>query len=211
MEKPSITFLGHSCFLLQYQGSTLLIDPQNKSMGQQPGDIVYCTHRHFDHTGGVNAFLEENAEAILIGNPQVAEKFAHWEDRVTTVNHWDVMVHKPWAFEFLQTPHGLFKGTMNLGVIVRTLNFAFGHMGDAVRFNGFAQTKHDILAVPIAGGFTASPKRAVEELKHFEVPLPTVVPMHWLLRSPKGFCKRLTTEVPEARCIIPQKGQLLSF
>ncbi len=209
MTQPSVTFLGHACFLLEHQGSILLIDPRNKSMSQQAGDVVYCTHRHFDHTGGVNSFLEENPEAILIGNPQVTKKFVQWEDRVTTVNHGDEMVHKPWAFEFIQVPHGFFKGMMNLGIIVRTTDFAFGHLGDAVRFTEFAQTKFDILAVPIAGGFTASPKRVLEELKKFEVPLPTIVPMHPLWRSLNGFCKRMKTEFPGATCVIPKKGELL--
>ena len=136
MSKPSITFLGHSGFLLEYQGSTLLIDPQNNAAGQRTGNIVYCSHNHWDHTGGVNSFLEENADAILLGNSQVATKFAQWEDRVTTVNPGDMIVRKPWAFEFIQLPHGFFKGKLNLGVIVRTTDFAIGHLGDAIRFDG---------------------------------------------------------------------------
>ncbi len=155
MSKPSITFLGHSGFLLQYQGSILLIDPQNASMGKRTGNIVYCTHRHFDHIGGVNSFLEENPDSTLLGNAQVTKKFVQWKDRVIIVHPGDTMVHEPWNFEFIQFPHGFLKGTMNLGIIVRTNDFAFGHLGDAVRFDGFAQTKLDILAVPITGGFTA--------------------------------------------------------
>jgi L-ascorbate metabolism protein UlaG (beta-lactamase superfamily) len=209
MSQPSITFLGQSGFLLEYQDSILLIDPQNKEAGARPGNIVYGTHQHFDHVGGVNHFLEKNPDAILIGNPQVATKFDHWGDRVTTVNAGETMVHDPWAFEFIQEPHGFFKNKINLGIIVRTKNFTFGHVGDAVRFDGFSQLKLDVLAVPIVGGFTASPKRVIDELHKFQETLPLIVPMHWIYRSPKGFCKRLKTHLPQTRCIVPQKNTQL--
>ena len=211
MSQPSITFLGQSGFILEYQGHKLLIDPQTKAAGTRPGNIVYSTHQHFDHVGGVNSFLEHNPEAILIGNPQVATKFGHWGARVTTVNAGDKLTHGPWDFEFIQEPHGFFKNQINLGIIVRTEGFAFGHVGDAVRFDGFAQTRLDVLAVPIVGGFTASPKRAVNELSKFNEPLPTIVPMHWMFRSPKGFCKRLKARLPQAHCIIPDKNAVLQL
>jgi L-ascorbate metabolism protein UlaG (beta-lactamase superfamily) len=211
MPQPSITFLGQSGFLLEYQGSILLIDPQNKAAGARPGNIVYGTHQHFDHIGGVNHFLEQNPDALLIGNPQVAAKFAHWGDRVTTVNAGDTLVHKPWTFQFIQEPHGFFKNKINLGIIVRTKNFAFGHVGDAVRFQGFATAHLDVIAVPIVGGFTASPKRAVNELAKFDEPLPIIVPMHWMYRSPKRFCKRLKKQLPQARCIKPEKNAVLQL
>jgi L-ascorbate metabolism protein UlaG (beta-lactamase superfamily) len=209
MSKPSITFLGHSGFLLHYHDSTLLIDPQNKTAGNRKGDIIYCTHKHFDHVGGVNAFLEHNPHAILIGNTQVAQKFAKWNERVTTVNPGETLVQQPWTFEFIQEPHGFLKGTLNLGIIIRINDFAFGHLGDAVRFSGFAQAKPDVLTVPIFGGFTASPKRAIDELKKFNDPLPIIIPMHWLFRSPSRFCNRLKKEIPHATCIVPTKTSAL--
>jgi L-ascorbate metabolism protein UlaG (beta-lactamase superfamily) len=204
MPKPTITFLGNSGFLLEYQDSSLLIDPQNKRSGDRKGDIVYCTHNHPDHVGGVNIFMKQNPVAFLLGNAQVAKKFSKWTQRTIVVTSGEFIQQGPWTLRFIKEPHGISKGKINLGVIVRTENFAFGHLGDAVRFSNFAQAKLDVLAVPIVGGFTASPKGAINELKIFDSPLPTIVPMHWVFRSPKGFCKRLNREIPDTNCIVPE-------
>jgi L-ascorbate metabolism protein UlaG (beta-lactamase superfamily) len=211
MAKPTITFLGQSGFLLQYQDSSILIDPQNKAAGDRKGDIVYCTHNHSDHVGGVNVFMQQNPVAFLMGSTHVAKSFRHWTHRTIVVRSGEFVQQGPWTLRFIQAPHGFFKGTMNLGVIIRTEDFAFGHVGDAVQFDGFAKTKLDVLAVPISGGFTASPKKAIEELKKFETPLPTIIPIHWVLRNPSGFCKRLLNAIPEVKCIVPEKNTALSI
>ncbi|MHA2427851.1 MAG: MBL fold metallo-hydrolase [Candidatus Hermodarchaeia archaeon] len=209
MPKPTITYLGQSGFLLQYQDSSLLIDPQNKSAGDRKGNIVYCTHDHPDHVGGVNVFMKQNPVAFLMGSIQVAKKFRKWTHRTVVVRSGEFVQQGPWNLSFIKEPHGFYKNKMNLGVIVRADDFTFGHVGDAVQFEGFTKAKLDVLAVPIFGGFTASPKQAIEELKKFDRPLPTIIPMHWVLRSPSGFCKRFKTEFPDATCIVPQKSTKL--
>ena len=211
MTKPSITFLGQSGFFLQYKDSSLLIDPQNKAAGNRKGDIVYCTHDHPDHVGGVNIFMEQNPVAFLIGNTQVAKKFRKWTHRTVVVRTGEFVQQGPWNLRFIQEPYGFNKNKMNLGVIVRADDFTFGHVGDAVQFEGFANAKLDVLAVPIFGGFTTSPKQAIDELKKFDKPLPTIIPMHWVLRNPSGFCKLLQREIPEAICVVPEKNSILSI
>ena len=53
--------MGHSCFLLEYNESKLLIDPGKKHHSETDGDIVYSTHYHYDHTSGIERFLEKNS------------------------------------------------------------------------------------------------------------------------------------------------------
>ncbi len=209
MAKPTITYLGNSGFLLDYQDSSLIIDPQNKRSGDRKGDIVYCTHNHPDHIGGINVFMEQNPVAFLIGNIEVAKKFSKWTHRTIVVHDGEFIQQIPWNLRFIQEPHGLAKGKMNLGVIVRADEFTFGHVGDAVRLGGFAGAKLDVLAVPIFGGFTASPKRIIEELKKFVPPLPTIVPMHWVYRNPTKFCEQLKREIPDVACLVPTKNETL--
>ncbi len=150
--------------------------------------------------------MEQNPVAFLMGSTQVAKKFRKWTHRTVVVRSGEFVQQGPWNLSFIQEPHGFYKNKLNLGVIVRADNFTFGHVGDAVKFEGFAKAKLDVLAVPIFGGFTASPKQAIEELKKFKSPLPTIIPMHWVLRSPSGFCKRFKNEFPDATCILPQKN-----
>ncbi len=112
-----------------------------------------------------------------------------------------------WKFKFVKGHHGLFSGVQNTGVIIRSESLIFGHAGDSVDFWGFSQENLNFFAIPIGGVFTASPKRALKGLKSFSQPLPIIIPMHWLLRSPRGFCKRFKTVFPEERCIIPKDGE----
>lgn len=49
----TITYLGHSCFRLEQDGYSLLIDPYCQVPGLPDiageADAVYCSHQHFDH------------------------------------------------------------------------------------------------------------------------------------------------------------------
>jgi L-ascorbate metabolism protein UlaG (beta-lactamase superfamily) len=207
--KPRITFLGQSGFHIETPDSSLLIDPSNKKSGDLEGDIVYCTHKHWDHVGGVKTFMERNPEAILLGNEQVTKKFTQYGARVVTCNEDESYQHGPWSFEFKKLKHGVFRGALNLAVVARTGEFSFAHCGDAAVFEGFPSSAVDLLAVPISGGFAAGPGRALELVQSLSKPLPTIVPMHWLLRNPKSFFKKVTEAVPGVDCVIPTKGERL--
>jgi L-ascorbate metabolism protein UlaG (beta-lactamase superfamily) len=208
MSSTIITYFGQSCFLLEYNNSKILIDPSKKSHSQLETEIVYATHHHPDHTAGVDKFLEINSSsAVLIGNKQVIKKFSRFKDQTITIQDGESLKKGVWEFDFISGKHGFFRGVENIGIVVKTPSFIFGHLGDSVNFDGFTNLDLDMLAVPIGSIFAASPKGAIKELKKFKKSFPIIVPMHWLLRSPKGFCKKLTKEFPEAKCIIPKNGE----
>ena len=211
MDSPIITYLGQSGFLLEYNNSKLIIDPANKRAGNRDGDIIYCTHNHFDHIGGVNIFLERNPSAILVCNEQIASKFSKWGDRIKVVNDGETFTHEPWRFQFTRLKHGILKGTLNLAVEISVGSLAFAHCGDAVEFHNFPKQPINVLAIPISGGFTASPDKALKMVAGLEEPRPTVIPMHWLMRNPSGFCKKLHDQMPEVKCIVPINGEPLEL
>lgn len=49
----TITWLGHSCFILESGGFRVLLDPYHDVQGlpdiEAEADAVYCSHDHFDH------------------------------------------------------------------------------------------------------------------------------------------------------------------
>lgn len=208
-ELPRITYLGQSGFFIETFGSKLLIDPPNKKSGDLEGDLVYCTHKHFDHTGGVKPFLTRNPNAILLGNEQVTETFSQFGNRVKMVRDGETFEFKSNTFSFTKLDHGTFKSVYNLAVEIRVGDFSFAHCGDAVSFEGFPSSLVDVLAIPISGAFAASPKRALEMIMNLQEPLPTIVPMHWLMRSPKSFCKKLHDMKPDVNCVVPSNGEPL--
>jgi L-ascorbate metabolism protein UlaG (beta-lactamase superfamily) len=208
-EVPRITYLGQSGFYIETSDSKLLVDPRNRKSGDLEGELVYCTHKHFDHTGGVKTFLERNPDAILVGNEQVTGTFAQFGDRARTVREDESFEFKPYLFSFTRLTHGILKGMYNLAVEIHFDDFTFAHCGDAVSFDDFPTSSVDVLAIPIGGAFAASPKKALEMIMNLPEPLPTIVPMHWLMKNPGSFCKKLQELRPDAKCIIPSDGDPL--
>ncbi|MGY5863432.1 MAG: MBL fold metallo-hydrolase [Candidatus Thorarchaeota archaeon] len=208
-KKPKITYFGQSCFYIETSDANILLDPQNKKSGNLEGDLIYCTHKHFDHIGGVATFLGQNEDAILVGNEQVTSSFPKFGDRAKTVKDGGTFEFKSITLSFTKLRHGIFKGMNNLAVEIQIGDFTFAHCGDAVSFDGFPTSSVNVLAVPIGGAFVASPKKALSLIQSLSEPLPIVVPMHWLIRSPAGFCKKLKATVPNANCVVPVKGECL--
>ncbi len=212
MSSPIISYFGGSCFLLESESFKILIDPGTKGIGRMKGDIVYATHRHFDHTRGIKEFLVYNDESsILISNEQVTENYKSFGERVKTIESGEQLIFGDLKLEFVQARHGIFKSELNLAIVISTPDFKFAHLGDAVSFEGLIGMKLDVLAVPIGGFFTASPKRSMDELAKFDIPPKTIIPMHWLFRSPKRFCKKITELFPQMKCIVPKKGKTISY
>lgn len=62
----TITWLGHSCFLLESGGFRVLLDPYHSVPGlpdvSAEADAVYCSHDHFDHNHTQNVRLTAGRE-----------------------------------------------------------------------------------------------------------------------------------------------------
>ncbi|MBD3404861.1 MAG: MBL fold metallo-hydrolase [Candidatus Lokiarchaeota archaeon] len=206
-----VRFLGQSGFLLKTSSSSLLIDPYNDDSGRYDGDILYCTHHHFDHTGGVDTFLERNSDAIFLCNEQVADKQEKWKDRITIIEDGQQFTVSDWHFSFTKLKHGVFGGTENIAVEAQYGDLKFAHIGDAKEFGTMVSRVIDVLAVPISGGPTASPSKVLDTLKNFESFPSVVIPMHWLIRRPDSFCKNFYKLFPEKRCIVPKDGEIVTI
>jgi len=187
------------------------VDPKDKESGNRDGDILYCTHKHFDHTGGVDTFLGRNADAVFVANEQVAKTFSKWSERIVVVQPGNNYSNGPWSLKFVECKHGVFRNINDVGVVVETGEFSFGHPGDSKTLLGFGDFELDVLAVPISGAVSTSPKSAVSQISQFKTLPKTVVAMHWLFRNPKGFCAKVGKDLPSIQCIIPNEGEHLNL
>jgi L-ascorbate metabolism protein UlaG (beta-lactamase superfamily) len=211
MDQVTIGFLNQSGFILKKGTSSLVIDPGKKEQGKISGDLVYATHHHSDHTAGIETFLNTNPEAKFICNEQVAKKFKKFQKKIILAVAGEEILEKDWKLKFIEGRHGLFSGVQNTGVIIKTSTVIFGHTGDTVDFQGFVNEKMDIFTIPISGLFASSPKKVLKELKAFQTPLPVIIPMHWLWRNPKRFCKKFNAIFPSSRCIVPIDGEKIEW
>lgn len=158
MSKITITYYGHACFQISYEGHSVLFDPyEDQSV---PGltlpkdisvDAVYCSHEHADH----------NASELI------------------SVNGND-----PFPVSFLSVPHdhdnGTKRGMSNI-TWIRCGKIRIAHLGDIGRLPTNEEyemlNQADILLIPAGGYFTIDAEEAKEIVEHCDHKL--TVLMHY--------------------------------
>lgn len=160
----TITWLGHSCFVLESGGFRALLDPYQSVRGlpdiETEADAVYCSHGHFDHAYTEKVRLRAGRETTFT----VREVATLHDDRGGALRGPNT-VH-------CLTAEGL--TVVHLGDL--------GHRLSARQISDIGQC--DVLLVPVGGTYTvdaAGAKAAVDSL-HPRI----VVPMHYRAGE-KGF------------------------
>lgn len=160
MSKVKITYYGHSCFRIQIDNSSIVLDPY--ADGSVPGlklpsnieaDIVSCSHSHADH----------NAEDLihLSGN-----KFPFHINKITT-------------------PHDHHNGQhrgMNDIVFIQSEDLVVAHLGDLGRLPMESEyselRKADIILLPCADYYTISSKETAKIISNLKTPCLKIL-MHY--------------------------------
>ncbi len=160
----TITWLGHSCFILESGGFRVLLDPYRGVQGlpdiEIEADAVYCSHDHFDHG--------------------YTEKV-----RLTTGKE------NPFAVRKIQTFHDDKGGTLRGKNIIHTFTaegVTVAHLGDLGHQLSEEQLAEmgrcDAVLIPVGGFYTidAAAAKQVADAVHANV----VIPMHYR-RGEAGF------------------------
>lgn len=153
----TITWLGHSCFMLDEGGFRVLLDPYRGVRGlpdiDTEADAVYCSHDHFDHGYTEKVRLTSGKE-------------------------------NPFTVTELQTFHDDKGGTLRGKNIVRKFtagNVSVAHLGDLGHpLNGeqLAALGHcDAILIPVGGFFTIDAVTAKQTAD--AIGAAVVIPMHY--------------------------------
>lgn len=153
----TITWLGHSCFLLEEGGFRALLDPYHEVQGlpdiEMEADAVYCSHDHFDHG---------------------------YTDKVRLTSGKE----NPFTVVEVQTFHDDKGGTLRGNNMVRKFTaggVSVAHLGDlghSLSAEQLAALGHcDAVLIPVGGYFTidAAGAKVVADA----IGAPVVVPMHY--------------------------------
>ena len=160
----TITWLGHSCFMLEANGFRALLDPYKGVQGlpdiETEADAVYCSHGHFDHAWIENVRLTTGKD-----NPFTVKEIPTFHD----------------------DQGGMQRGTNTVrtftadGVTVAHL----GDLGHQLSAAQLADIGHcDAILIPVGGFYTidAAAAKAVADA----IGAGVVIPMHYR-KGPVGF------------------------
>ena len=155
-----ITWLGHSCFMLETTGGTIVFDPYSDGsvpgwqLGQLTADEVLCSHGHDGH-GAVSAVRLRRGGAA-----------------------------SPFAAEDMETYHDVMLGRLRGGNTARIISaegLRIVHLGDLGCPLTAGQTERisgcDALLIPVGGILTIEPYAAYELVRAARPKL--VIPMHY--------------------------------
>lgn len=154
-----ITWLGHSCFLVESQGFRVVMDPYED--GYVPGlaplrqeaEMVLCSHEHGDHNARSVITLKEGKAC-------------------------------PFRIETIDTFHDDQQGALRGRDVIHILDdgqFKIAHLGDL----GCALTREqqeklsglDLVMIPVGGFYTIGPAQAKEVISQIKPRI--TVPMHY--------------------------------
>ncbi len=206
MDSVKITYIGHACFKLSFNGSSLIIDPYANDYVPglanvaESADKVYCSHYHDDHGC-------ESAVEISGGEAN-------------------------WSVEELEVPHDDADGAKRGMNTIRIFTFGslrIAHLGDIGREltedEAEALSGLDCMMLPVGGYYTidAAQAKAIVERTRPKV----VIPMHYrgeyfgydvisrvtdftdgLENVTFGGCEMVVTEdmVPQVRVLWPERA-----
>lgn len=204
----SITYLGHSGFVLDDGQHQVALDPfltGNALAKHRPQDItcqtIALTHGHEDHFGDTVAIAKRNG-AEVIANFEICTFAAEQGVKKTNPGNTGGKIETAFGFvAFTQAFHssshsGRYLG-MPCGLVVRIGGVTFYHCGDTALFSDMELIgqiyKPDIAAIPIGDRFTMGPELASRAAEYIQ---PRVaIPIHYrtfplLRQTAEGFAPK---------------------
>ena len=168
-----ITYLGHATFLIDGDGTKVLIDPYDEKVGYPvpsvEADAVLVSHEHADHTN----------VAMAKGKPQVVRGLADGD--------WRKIAKHPLgkiAVSSVPTYHDDTQGSQrgrNTVFILETEGLRIVHLADLGHLLDHAQATAighpDVVMIPVGGYYTIDAAQAKQVLDGLQPKV--VIPMHY--------------------------------
>lgn len=224
-----VTYLGHSCFLVETAQARLILDPflNDNPVAQVkakdvPCDYVLVSHGHEDHSADVLELARQN-DATVIANYEIAEYFAAKGAKAhgmnpgggysfpfgrvkLTIAHHTSSVEAGLKPVYLGVPCGL---------LIQAGGKTLYHAGDTALFLDMqliGRAGLDLALLPIGDNFTMGPDDALTALDFLKPRL--AVPMHYntwpvITQDPEAFANRAAAAGHHVRVL--RTGEKLSL
>ncbi|HNR12098.1 MAG TPA: metal-dependent hydrolase [Thermodesulfobacteriota bacterium] len=231
----SITYLGHACFSIVSQDTSLLIDPWITGNPQAPEsakdlakpDAILITHAHGDHLGDALSIAKRTG-ASTVSMPEIAHYLvrkglaadkAIGMNKGGTVTVRDArvtMVHALHSSSLIEDNQVIYGGEAAGFIILFKTGFSLYHAGDTGVFGDMKiigeMYRPEVALVPIGDHYVMGPSEAAYACKLLKPKL--VIPMHYgtfsvLTGTPEKF-QALMQELPEIKILVLKPGEAIS-
>jgi L-ascorbate metabolism protein UlaG (beta-lactamase superfamily) len=223
-----ITWYGHSCFLVETQGTRLLIDPflTGNPMAPVRADAVrphyiLVSHGHGDHLGDALAIAKRTG-ATIISNAELTSWFTAQGIENAHPQHIGGGYNYPWGRVKLTIAHhgsGLPDGSYGgnpAGFLLYLEGKKIYHACDTGLFYDMkliGEEGIDLAILPIGDNFTMGPDDALRAVKLIEPK--QVVPIHYntfdvIKQDPNAWARRVQNET-SVKVVVMKPGDTLEL
>ena len=188
----TVTFLGHGTFLVETNGTHVLIDPfltdnpdASMTADEVPADVIILSHGHGDHVGDVIAVANRTG-ALVIANHEIVEWLTAQGLSRTHAQHIGGQHAFEWgtlkltiAHHGSMLPDGA-NGGNPCGLLLKLADGTIYHAADTGLFLDMkliGEEGIDLAIVPIGDNFTMGPDDALKAVKLIEPR--RVIPDHY--------------------------------
>ena len=214
-----ITFLGHACFLIENDNTSIIVDPfltgnpsAAISAAKVKANYVFVTHGHDDHLGDSIAICEGNNAAAVTTVDVGAEYFGDVKFPVVTNNLGGWM---PFPFGRVKTVAAVHgggaPGSLACGFVFDIDGKKIYHAGDTALTSDMAflaDENIDVALLPIGDFFTMGPDDAIKALGLIKPK--AVIPMHYNTFPPikqDGDAFKAKAERASVKCDVLKPGE----
>lgn len=226
-----ITYLGHSAFLLESEGKSVLIDPfltGNDLATVSADDLnpttIILTHAHNDHVGDTLDIAKRSGAQVIATFELVEWLMSQGVENGAPANHGGTVKFDggstkftpAWHTSSYQTDRGFVAPGLPAGHVVRFGGKTTYISGDTALFMDMqliAEEELDIAILPIGDNFTMGPKDAARAAAWLRAD--TVIPCHFntfppIEQDPHAFKKDVEANTP-SRVVVLTPGESRSF
>ena len=177
-----LEYINHDCFRIEGRGVVVYIDPYKVDRERKDGDVVVCTHDHFDHCSPEDIKKVAKEGAVVVASVNCKDRVEELDYEKVFMEPGDkrevkgVLIEAVPAYNVDKHYHP--KNYKGIGVVVEIEGVRIYHAGDTDFIPEMKELKNiDIALLPVSGVYVMNAQQAVEAAKAI---MPKIaIPMHY--------------------------------
>ncbi|MCD6562689.1 MAG: MBL fold metallo-hydrolase [Thermoproteales archaeon] len=178
----NIEYISHDCFRISFKDTVVYIDPYKVRRTINDGDLVICTHEHFDHCSPEDVKKVLKHDGYIVASINCKDKVSGLSNNVFLLRPGEsievkgIKVSAVPAYNVNKPYHP--KEYNGIGVVVEIGGVHIYHAGDTDLIPEMRELKNiDVALLPVSGKYVMNADEACEAAKIINPKV--AIPMHY--------------------------------